>query len=125
MKSFGNLLLLTIVHVLILFIGSGVTAAVFAFLMQTDFGYSFVGHLTGGMPDVAATLVSCVISFFFCQQIAERINAHKSLWWLGILIILSNLIFGLLNLAAGSGIAANIVQGIYGIFIASSSKEQF
>lgn len=124
MKSFGKYILLLIVHIVILLVGAFALGIVFSLLLQTRFGYYFVGHLTGGMPDVTMVFVPCVISFFLCSHIADRMNGGRALLALGITILLVHIISGALNLLNGSAVIANIIQIVLGIaFILTERNE--
>lgn len=122
MKNIGKFLLLTLVHLLTFALAFLAVSFLFLLMMKTEFGYSVVGHLTGGMPDVGATLAACTCSFFACHALADRINGYSPLWSLGFLTILFHIIFGLVNLFSGSGIAENIIQIIWGAMIVSSAR---
>lgn len=122
MKTIGKFLLLSLVHLLTFFLAFLAVAFLFFLMMKTDFGTLVVGHMTGGMPDIGASLAACTCSFFACHALADRINGHGSLWGLGLLTILFHIVFGLVNLFAGSGVAENIVQIIWGAMVMSSTK---
>lgn len=122
MKNFGKFLLLSLVHLLTFFLAFLAVSFLFFLMMKTGFGTLVVGHMTGGMPDIGASLAACTSSFFACHALADRINGHGPLWGLGLLTILFHIVFGLVNLFTGSGLAENIVQIIWGAMVMSSAK---
>lgn len=123
MKSFGKYILLLLAHIMVLFIGAIVLSLIFYALMQTKIGYYFVGHLTGGAPDITVVFLPCIISFFSCSAIADRLHAEKSLYALGVTLICANIVFLILNIFHGEAIMANIIQIVLGgLFIVTNRK---
>ena len=71
---------------------------IFTLLSSTEFGYNFVYHFTGGLPDIAAVIAGCVASFFASEFVAEKINGYAELKSAAKLVIGASIIFGIINL---------------------------
>ena len=124
LKAIGKYLLLLAVHVGTILICATAMSFIFYLLMKTDFGIGFVYHFTGGWPSASIVIIACSISYFLCSEIADRLNADRILFALGITILAFSIAFAIYNLIHSAGILSNIIQAILGIiFIRSYSPK--
>lgn len=70
---------------------------IFTLLSGTEFGYNFVYHFTGGLPDIAAVIAGCVASFFASEFVAEKVNGYEEVKSAAKLVIGASIIFAILN----------------------------
>lgn len=118
MRSIGTFFLLLIVHFLILAIGALVLSLLFSALLSTAVGQFFVGHLTGGMPDVACILVPCLMSYAASNAICKKGAAPIVARVFGIFIVLLNLLFLMVNIAERASLIGSILQITLGVCVA-------
>lgn len=122
-KKLGHWGLLWIVHLAIYFFGSLVLSLLFGLLVETDLGARFVWDLTGGIPEYAIAFFPCIFSYIACTSLASRFCACGPLRALGIVIVVSNIIFFVSNLSGDGSLIASVVKIVFGIiFIATAKK---
>ncbi|PWL46829.1 MAG: hypothetical protein DBY45_01790 [Clostridiales bacterium] len=121
MKSIGKFLLLFITHMLIVVVIGIILSVIYALLEYIGIAYWMTG-IRAKWSDEVAVVIVCLISYFVCSRISDKLKARKSLFVLGIVIVVLYGLSFISNIINGHVMIGYIMQMILGVVFIYSNR---